>query len=504
MAENKDISYTVKLITKDVTNAKGVVKRTFTEIRTEIQKTKNASKGRYGKSFLGDLFTFEGVKKSGEIVLDVFKKMAEAALDFEKGMLDLRRITGASTADMEKLKAATLEAGTNAGVSTDDINAMSKGFLTQTKDMPALITNLKLLANAYGLTGGNAESLGEFAGVANRELGLTGAGLNKFMSTLIAGSRLKGTEMSWEQMLPKAGEVIERAKLAYGKGATAGKISEFLIMSMFTGSPEAITMAVKKMFNPAVATKLKRLGINVPLFNKDKTERNFLDIVQDIATAAEKKGISPMMAFETAFGKGSIVAQKLAANMKEVKEGLKSVREAGTLDIISANQAQKSESFAQTMASLQTQFTKISELAAGPMFRQLAEDMKKLKPEDIEKIAKAFGMLGQTLGVAAKAAGILAGWYVDIIEGYAATAAGITTPVVPYMPTYNPSPAGTPAPGYPGSPTPTGGAQGAAMGMAPSFNVNTTVLIDSSQIPVRSTSTSIRSSNPANASPTQH
>jgi len=290
-----------------------------------------------------------------------------------------------STAEMLAFKEEVFKTGLQTGVSADKVTDLAHAAAQSSNNIKFARQELGFMSKVMQASGGTAEEVGEGLGELQKKTGLTGKAFEDMVGRIYSFSKSSGREMTFKQILPQVGQLAKYARAIYGNKATTAQISDFITTAIFTGSPRAVMMAYKRMFTGKGLQYIRALGLKG------------IPTVQEVMARIQEKfptRAGQLEALTKIFGRGSLEMEKLINDQAEYNRLVKE-SDAGRLFTDANMQAQ---SFGSAMNRLNTVFLKLADSALAPVIKQIADNLSKMDPSDINTIATAFEQLGNILG----------------------------------------------------------------------------------------------------------
>ncbi len=233
----------------------------------------------------------------------------KTGMDFESGMSEVQAISGASGAQLEKLRDKAKEMGAKTKFSATESAEAFKYMAMAGWDTDAMLAGIEGTMNLAAASG---EDLGTVSDIVTDSMTAFGYSADKaghFADVLAMASNKSNTNVgmlgeSFKYVAPVAGAMgysVEDTAVALGLMANSGiKASQ---------SGTALRTLLTNMANPTDNMAIAMTSLGVSLENADGSSKSLMEVMEDL-----RKG----------FGEGNISADEFSAKMAELQEGLDS------------------------------------------------------------------------------------------------------------------------------------------------------------------------------------
>lgn len=384
MATERDLTIVIKGKPDEALRALGAVQSRMTQLDSATKKANDSWK-RMRSSMIAGLGAFVGFK-----TIQMVGK-------FDDGIRRVGVNAGMTASEMLNLKQQTLNASLATGAGSDDLSAMAKGFLDTNKNVGFYMDNLKYMASLQAATGASGEELGKSLGEMQREGNLSTEAFQTMTASMAKFASSKYSKMSFAEMIPSAGDLMDTIKTLYGRNATTKQIQDFMTTAMFTGSPAAFAKAMKKMaLDPKVKPMLQRIGATA-------SEPINVIIAKAKAAGATVQGIAQMFGLRV-----TPALIDLVNDTKEWNEALEAGK--GTAADVARMAETAAGGFGGAMKRLNTVWLQVADKAFAPAIDALAASLGSISPEDWQAVADSFKAVGDVLSTSLKGWVALLDW----------------------------------------------------------------------------------------------
>lgn len=382
-------------------------------LRADISQYLGGMQKAHGanKSFIGSIT--KGVAMGNLLsgaVTKIGSKMVDLAMDvahFDDKMRRMQVDSSLSTAEMLKLKDQILSTGIATGTSSDEMASLASNFLKTSKDLPFVNEQLGFAAKLMSASGISGEELGKSLGELREETGLTGKEFQDMISRLYSFSKQKGVRMSFAELMPRAGELVETFKAINPKASTA-QLADYMTTSMFVGKPEAVMKAYSAMLTPKTR-KFMRDQLGMDLSKGVPPLSAILTRLRAIPNDSDRAGAALQV-----FGRGSGIAMlKMVNDVDAFNSALQKVNPKA----LSEDSETMAKGFTGAMNKLNGIVLKFSDSALAPSINEITKAISDLDPAVITGLSEAFvGLSKAILGVTKGVTVFIAAW-TDMITG---------------------------------------------------------------------------------------
>ena len=291
-----------------------------------------------------------------------------------------------STAQMLLYKNQIMDLGIKSGASSVNLLELGAAALDSYRSFDLASKNMGFMTKVMQASGAGAKETGDYFGSLHDKAKLTGEDIETLTARFYSFGKSQDSSMKFSEVMSNIPQMIEQARGYLGKDASLKSIGDFVITTMFTGSPTAVRTAMGTM---ASKTKeLKALG-----FDLSKGLPSIAAVTKKISESTTNEAAASKLRI-TLLGQESWALQKIWTELESYNRAL---GRTGDKADIYTDANKKATAYETALNRLNRVFLKIADAALGPILADMADQLSKIDPTALEGFARAAGGVGKVL-----------------------------------------------------------------------------------------------------------